>query len=1125
MKLKNFFVKHWPILALTLIVLILAVTNYVPGTILSGWDNLHPEFNFPVNLKRSLFSVWEEYQGTGLLGGHAHSSDILRQISLAALSSLLPMEILRYGSMMFMVLSGTLGMYVFLRFLFRMLQIKTQPEVSAFLGALFYLLNLATIQTFYAPFEAFTAHFAALPWLLFSSLAFILTPSRKHTWFLVLSLLFALPMAYIPTLFVVYLIALGICLATLLFFSRSRILVWRIICLLFLIFLINAFWLLPFFYFTLTHAQITLTSKINQTATETIFLQNKEFGTLDDVPLLRGFWFNSVDPDTTGTFTYMLAPWREHLAQPLIAGIGYFLFLIVLTGAVIGFRRKQPLAVACVVLLCFSFTSLAIATPPFSWLNTVIRSAVPILNEAFRFPFTKFSILAAFTYAALFALGMNHIMPYIQTKWSRIQHKLLSPFFSHLPAILVALLLLIFTFPAFQGHFFYDKEHVRLPQEYRELFDFFKTQDPSGRIANLPQHTFWGWNFYHWGYGGSGFLWYALPQPILDRAFDVWSAQSENYYYEISQVIYEKDPVKLRAVLDKYEISWLLLDENVIYPPSPKALFYPETEDLLRRTPGVTAVKHFGNIRVYAVASSIPRSHFISTAGKLPSVNEYTWTNDDAAYRALGPYRSAENPDYVYPFRTLATLKTAAEQDIRISETGTDIILSTMLPAQKTRSGLKVPSYAATERIVPVHLRTVERNNQLVLEAVILSPQVTLGEKVYGGQTSVRPLFRITRQANSHTSYTLHINGIRTITIPPQPQLLTTTFFSLTEPNILSLQTGNAKPQLIRIDPQELRGLPQFAARTITFPPTASSLPISMRFPRIKDPYLSFTIQANAFSHVENCDGFRNGTVDMQVTDQDAIRDLKLSSGNATACISYYAQALPHDIGYIIGITGKNVSGRPLHFWVENIDQRRGAIDTYLPEEKFIVTTSYLLPPSESFGKAYAFHFDNASIGQDQPVNVLQSLSVSPFPYHFTLSLVSSRQPTPKKPTLFPAPQVAHPNEGLYIISSIDPNAQTLILSQAYDPGWKAYSVANSKWPIANSITFALPFFFGREIKEHTQVNNWANGWIIGNSPELVIVYLPQYLQYLGSVLTVGTLLAFSLRLLRKKRRETAMFP
>ncbi len=110
---------------------------------------------------------------------------------------------------------------------------------------------------------------------------------------------------------------------------------------------------------------------------------------------------------------------------------------------------------------------------------------------------------------------------------------------------------------------------------------------------------------------------------------------------------------------------------------------------------------------------------------------------------------------------------------------------------------------------------------------------------------------------------------------------------------------------------------------------------------------------------------------------------------------------------------------------------------------------------------------------------------------------------------------VTHPNPSLYTVEVGNVNANTtLILSQAYDTGWKAYQIQNSKFKIQNYLNLALPFLFGTEIKDHVKVNNWENGWVLPNSTlnadnytldakryTLVLVFLPQYLQYLGFML------------------------
>src|SRR5206468_3321865 len=90
------------------------------------------------------------------------------------------------------------------------------------LGGLFYVLNLATVQTFYAPFEVFTAHFASLPWLLLTLIHFAQHQTRKSLLLFVLVAFLTTPQAYVPTLFLVYLIAMVLLIPFLFLRSRSK---------------------------------------------------------------------------------------------------------------------------------------------------------------------------------------------------------------------------------------------------------------------------------------------------------------------------------------------------------------------------------------------------------------------------------------------------------------------------------------------------------------------------------------------------------------------------------------------------------------------------------------------------------------------------------------------------------------------------------------------------------------------------------------------------------------------------------------------------------------------------------------------------------------------------------------
>jgi hypothetical protein len=84
---------------------------------------------------------------------------------------------------------------------------------------------------------------------------------------------------------------------------------------------------------------------------------------------------------------------------------------------------------------------------------------------------------------------------------------------------------------------------------------------------------------------------------------------------------------------------------------------------------------------------------------------------------------------------------------------------------------------------------------------------------------------------------------------------------------------------------------------------------------------------------------------------------------------------------------------------------------------------------------------------------------------------------------------------------------------KAFDPGWKAYEISSKESKLAEF----FPFIFGKEIKNHVVVNNWANGWIIDPEREdlntkhhVVIVFLPQYLEYTG-IVSLALLFIFAL--------------
>lgn len=1021
-------------LLLALLIVIIVITNYQPGTILTGGDNLHPEFNPLLNIKRSIFAAWQEYQGLGLLGGMGHASDIVRQIFVLMLSFLIPLENIRYLMTFIYLFVGVFGAYFLLR---KVLKPFSVSDMFPLIGSVFYLLNLATVQAFYTPFEAFGVHFAFLPWLFLSAINYFQCPNSKNTLMLGIVLLLATPAAYVPTLFLVFILSTAILVPFSLPGSTLRNNLWRIGKFYLVVFIINAFWLLPFLYFAATSGATVLDAKINQMSSDTNFLKNKEFGNIFDVALLRGFWFNNTDFNLNQDWVFLMQPWREHFANPVVPGIGYLLFTVVVMGALWTLKeRRSKVIVGFLGILIFSFIMLATDTPPFSWLNSILRQ-IPFFAEAFRFPFTKFSILLSLTYSLFFALGLIYISEVIR-KFISIREKYLT----HGLVFASAALLIIFTFPLFRGHLFYEKVRLEFPAEYRELFEFFKKQDKNSRIANFPQHTLWSWNFYKWGYGGSGFLWYGIEQPILDRAFDPWSRQNENYYWEISYALYSKKQELFEGILDKYNIQWVLVDRNIINPSSLKAIFLDELEEILSASNKFKLAASFGKVQVYRVRLDTLVSSFVYLAQNLPSVEPtYKWNNFDAAFAEQShhispihdsrylPAQADSIPDtsIIYPFRSLFTGKRQEDIEFQIEETENSFIFS---------------------------------------------------------KTFDRPL----------QDYSLKI------------------------PEIDS-------KALTWVNPYDLAHR-KFLHPDVFFDGTS----LTVEIPKIKG-YFSEQINPaydSSLSLPKNCSNFENGAVQNEIIKEKDTLVLRLISRNANNCsASFFLPNLPHNIGYLITAEARNRQGRSLLFWLENQNTRKADLETYLPAGRQALPKNgkfhSIQPPMQEDGVGYSLHFDNISIGKDKTVNDLGKITVNPIPYEFLTQIflqliVPSVLPRTEN---FPV-EVEHLNPSLYLVSKVtsqqDSKDFIIVLSQAYNPGWNAY-ISNSQSPMLNA-KFLLPFF-GEKLENHVLVNNWSNGWILDSrylirNTKIVLIFLPQYLEYLGFLL----LIVFGLVILKNRMAD-----
>jgi len=414
--LKNKIKILFPVLIL-LITLIIALLNYSPGTWLSGWDTLHPEFNFPLNFNRIINGVWRQEQGFGALAGHAHMSELPRIIFLWLFSFIFRPWFLRYFYFFSTLCLGPLGVYFFLKkTVFTEKDSKTSFFCS-FLGSMFYLMNLGTVQHFFVPFEMFAGQYAFLPWLILSSVNFLKERCRKNLFIFVIVSILASPMAYASALWYVYFIFLTI----FLFFyfllqERTRVGLNKIIMLSVLTLVINAYWLLPNLYFMATNAKNVPLSKTNLLFSQKAFSFDTKYATLGNAAILKGFLFDWNKYNfTEDRFDPLLEVWSNYLNNPQILFIGYLFFGVIILGIVdCLFIKKNKIAVIIFLGFIFAYIFLLHGSPFLSTIFAYLRDRLDIFKEGLRFPWTKFSISVMFCYSVFFSLGVQRISFWIK---------------------------------------------------------------------------------------------------------------------------------------------------------------------------------------------------------------------------------------------------------------------------------------------------------------------------------------------------------------------------------------------------------------------------------------------------------------------------------------------------------------------------------------------------------------------------------------------------------------------------------------------------------------------------------------------------------------------------------------
>ncbi len=230
-------------------------------------------------------------------------------------------------------------------------------------------------------------------------------------------------------------------------------------------------------------------------------------------------------------------------------------------------------------------------------------------------------------------------------------------------------------------------------------------------------------------------------------------------------------------------------------------------------------------------------------------------------------------------------------------------------------------------------------------------------------------------------------------------------------------------------------------------------------------------------------------------------------------CETFVFPELPHDTSYILVLKSTNITGRPLTFCVKNLLTGHCDLSEQLRYGAENATEYYHLPRLWDYGQGYQVEVTNIARGRGTSENSLLSMEM----WEVDDPIIGDQS---QSPTVIPVDILSEKNYLRQIridttkLSGKDP---TLVLDQAYEEGWIAIEVPNSKFEILNSKIKLLP---------HVRVNGWANAWLLEGQPKpanqsprepqrgyakangkmgrgwtdstIFLLFWPQYLQYAG---------------------------
>ncbi len=1050
--------NYWPEISIIVLVSIIGYTNFSSGSWLMGWDHYTPQLNFIKSLERSVFGVWQEDRGLGIPDGLSHAANLPHILMTGLLMLFIPDNYVRYFLHLSLYCFGMLGMYA-------LIKEYVHTKSIAFISALFYGTNLATIQLFYLPLEAFSFHFAALPWLILLGKKYILkTKARDLLFFLGAAFCFS-PQGYVPTLFIVFFVVFSLALFPLAYTQRK---INFFIVLLSSLLISQLYWLLPYIVNFPTTLQKVSTTTINMLASPEVTLNNREYGTLVDVISGKGVYLSFLDTDTLQDF--VMNPWiieTQSKTFLIHAVIFCILCLIGLFSQIKNFKNYGFIIITALFLIL-----LATRQPGIQFITAFLENHIPAYSQAYRFTFTKFSLAFFFAYTFLIAQGLLYLQKTVKSNY-------INTFF----ALMIVVICLVSIAPAFTGNFFYKKLQVKIPNSYFQLQKFFNNQEDDQRILVLPQSEIWGWSYNSWGFRGSGFIWQLLKQPTLDGAFLPWHSNNERVYQEIETALATNNQVNLITTLTKYHIGWLVVDSSLIHTP----LTAKNIIATLDTQAAFVKIDQFDTISIYKY--SIPeQKNFITVP------NEYTtsssipdFTSRDTIYNKNEEYISSNTPYQQYPFIFLTSKKSISDKIEYTTEGNTENTIKTDKLTLNQNGSYQITLSPSQKDFALIALEITTAENQTKFK---FSYPYTLAAD---DTTLFDPLLHEITVDNPTTPVAVSINSTLIDLSEKQKSVKRYIFLPRLDTVDLNLYT---LPDSISSNSTNTLDAKLFYSTKLNLVPVWKSyseilnkkIAISSYTKHLTAHFFSQPITATGDTEEfsANCDPQQRGSMQLLKNENYIVVSAK---DRAIACVNYGFPQASNDISYLLRIQAESQLGLPSQIailnWITQTTQTQFMLLSGVNDSSYTI----LEEPSITGGGLSINTRTKSFLGTPSRI-LFDKITLYPAPLELLsdIRLLDSTQTISHKNTI-KFKSISHAFPGFYqlVVNNESSTASPLILLQSYDHSWLAFKNFRLWEPL-----------------NHQEYSSWANVWMIDQGQQYItIINMAQFIYFFSLLVFV----------------------